>query len=70
MIGYDVAQRMHELGVLVAPGAQAQDLLRLIVRQGMVLTAIGVALGAAIALAAGAQVQPLLFDQPARDPRM
>lgn len=70
VMGYDVAQRMHELGVRVALGAQARDLLQLVVRQGMVLTGIGVALGVAIAFAAGGQVQPLLFEQEARDVRV
>jgi predicted permease len=70
VIGYDVAQRMHELGVRVALGAQTSDLLRLVVRQGMTLATIGVALGAAISVAVGGQVQPLLFEQQARDPRI
>ncbi len=70
VMGYDVAQRMHELGVRVALGAQSRDLLQLVVRQGMQLATIGVLLGAAIALAVASQVQPLLFNQPARDVRV
>jgi len=70
VMGYNVAQRMHELGVRVALGAQSHHLLHLVVRQGMTLALIGVALGAAVAIAVGGQVQPLLFDQQARDPRV
>jgi ABC-type antimicrobial peptide transport system permease subunit len=61
---------MHELGVRVALGAQARDLLRLVVRQGMTLTLVGVAVGGAIAFVAGGQVQPLLFETQARDLRV
>ena len=70
VMGYDVAQRMHELGVRVALGAQARDLLQLVVRQGMALTLIGVLAGGTIAFAAAGQVQPLLFETPARDLRV
>ncbi len=51
-------------------GRRRADLLRLVVRQGMRLTTMGVALGAAIAFAAGGQVQPLLFETEARDVRV
>ncbi len=68
VIAYNVAQRTHELGVRVALGAQVHDLLRLIVRQGMTVSLVGVVLGAAIALAVGRWVEPLLFNESARDP--
>ncbi|MDE3215752.1 MAG: ABC transporter permease [Gemmatimonadota bacterium] len=68
VIAYNVAQRTHEMGVRVALGAQAGDLVRLVVRQGMLVSAAGVALGAAMALAAGRWVRPLLFDESPRDP--
>jgi hypothetical protein len=35
VIGYDVAQRMHELGVRIALGAQTGDLMRLVFRQAL-----------------------------------
>jgi predicted permease len=68
VISYNVAQRSHELGVRVALGAQVRDLMELVLRQGLSVSAIGVALGAAIALGVGRWVQPLLFNESARDP--
>jgi predicted permease len=68
VISYNVAQRTHELGVRVALGAQMGDLIRLVVREGMILGAIGVAIGGAIALASGRWIAPLLFKESPRDP--
>lgn len=68
VIGYNVAQRMHELGVRVALGAQPGDLLRLVLRQGLLVSVAGIAGGIAIALVLSNRVQPLLFQQSARDP--
>ena len=68
VISYDVAERAHELGVRVALGASRGDLLRIVVGQGVRYTAAGVAVGLAIAAASGRWVQPLLFEQGARDP--
>jgi putative ABC transport system permease protein len=60
VISYNVAQRTHELGVRVALGAQMGDLIRLVVSEGMLLGAIGVAIGRWIA--------PLLFKESPHDP--
>src|SRR6185436_11923456 len=68
VIAYNVAQRMHELGVRVALGAQAADVGRLVVGQGLRLAIAGLAIGGAISLAASRWIQPLLFQQNARDP--
>ena len=48
VIAYDVAQRRHELGVRVALGAQARDVLRLIVGEGMRDRVLGCAMGEAV----------------------
>jgi putative ABC transport system permease protein len=68
VIAYTVAQRMHELGVRVALGAQSSDIMRLIVGQAMVITIAGVGVGALLAYVASRWLQPLLFQQSARDP--
>jgi putative ABC transport system permease protein len=67
VIAYNVAQRTHELGVRTALGAQGGDIVRLIVGQGFRFALAGVGVGSALALAAARWVQPLLFDQSARD---
>lgn len=68
VMGYNVAQRMHELSVRVALGARAADVLRLVVGQGVRLVFAGSAIGLALALVASRWLQPLLFEQSARDP--
>jgi predicted permease len=68
VIAYNVAQRTHELGVRVALGAQSRDLLGLVVGEGIRLAVLGLAIGLAVALAAGRYVGPLLFGVRPRDP--
>lgn len=68
VIGYNVTQRMHELSVRVALGAQSMHILRLVVGQGLAFALAGVVLGGTIALAASRWLQPLLFQQSAKDP--
>ena len=68
VITYNVAQRMHELGVRIALGAQTRDVVRLVVGQGVRFALIGVTLGLGLALVGARWIQPLLFQQSARDP--
>ena len=68
LLAYNVTQRTQELGVRLALGAQEADVLRLVIGEGMRLTIGGVVIGGMAALAASTQVQPLLFNQSARDP--
>ena len=68
VIAYNVAQRTHELGVRVAIGAQAADLIRLVVTDGLRLAVAGVVIGAGAALYATRWVKPLLFDVSPTDP--
>ncbi|HVZ47253.1 MAG TPA: ABC transporter permease, partial [Gemmatimonadaceae bacterium] len=68
VISYNVAQRTHEIGVRVALGARAADVVRLILGQGMRLAGLGVAIGLVVALGAARWVQPMLFNLSAKDP--
>jgi putative ABC transport system permease protein len=68
VMAYSVTQRTQEIGIRMALGAQAGDVLRLVVRQGMVLTLIGIAVGMAGSLGLAKVIASLLFDVPATDP--
>ena len=68
VIAYNVTQRTHEMGVRVALGAQARDVIRLIVREGLTIVLPGIALGGIVALVGGKWVAPLLFQVSPKDP--
>lgn len=68
VISYNVAQRLHELGVRVALGAQPRDVVRLVVGQGLRFALLGIGVGLTLALLGARWIQPLLFRQSARDP--
>ena len=70
LIGYEVTQRMHELGVRVALGASRQDIVGLVVGRTIKLMIAGIALGGTTAFIAGRWLEPLLFRQSSTDPRV
>lgn len=60
-VAYDVGQRSHEFGVRLALGARGVDISRLVLGDGLRVTAVGVALGCVIVLAAGRVLASLLY---------
>jgi predicted permease len=62
VVAYGVAQRRAELGVRLALGARSSAIVALVLRQGVALVLLGVAIGVPIALLAGRMLEPLLFQ--------
>ena len=67
VMAYSVSQRTHEIGLRIALGAKPGDVLKLIMKQGMALALIGVAIGIAASFALTRVIKNLLFNVSATD---
>jgi putative ABC transport system permease protein len=68
VLSYSVAQRTQEIGIRMALGARAGDVLTMVLRQGFVAVVMGVAIGVAGTLALTRAMASLLFGVGAHDP--
>lgn len=68
VIAYSVSRRTREIGIRMAIGADPGSVARLVLRQGMLLTSLGVAIGLGLSLLASEVLGSLLVGVSARDP--
>lgn len=68
LMAYSVEQRTQEIGIRLALGAQASQVRKMVVLQGMVLAGVGLALGLAAAFGLSRLITAFLFGVTARDP--
>jgi putative ABC transport system permease protein len=68
VIAYQVTERRHEIGIRMALGAERREILRLVMRQGLRLLAIGLTLGLMGGLALSRLFESYLFEVKALDP--
>ncbi|HEY4131188.1 MAG TPA: ABC transporter permease [Gemmatimonadaceae bacterium] len=68
VISYGVSQRTQELGVRTALGAQPGRIVGMVVREGARMAAMGIAIGALIAVVAARSLETLVFGVTTRDP--
>ena len=68
VLSYSVSQRLREIGIRLALGAQTKDVLRLIVGHGLRLALVGAAVGALVSVMARRGMSSLLFGISATDP--
>lgn len=70
VMAYSVSERTHEIGVRMALGARPPDVVWMIVRRGLVLTATGLAIGLPITLGIARQLASIIFGVKEYDPAM
>ena len=68
LMSYSVARRTNEIGIRMALGANREDVVGMVMRESLLLVALGVVIGTAAALGAGRFVASLLFNLAATDP--
>ncbi len=68
VISYSVTQRTHEIGIRMALGAETGDVVKIVLRQGLQLAGVGVALGIGASFALTRVMSTLLFGVSTTDP--
>jgi len=69
VMAYTVSQRTHEMGIRLALGAKHRDVIRLVVRQGIVLSLIGITIGLGIGAVVTRSLSTFLFGVSPFDPK-
>jgi putative ABC transport system permease protein len=67
IVAYGVAARSHEIGIRMALGAERSNVVRLVLRRGLFLTAVGVVIGVATSYALAQTLSSLLFEVQVHD---
>ncbi|MGB6484979.1 MAG: ABC transporter permease [Candidatus Acidiferrales bacterium] len=67
-MAYSVTRKTHEIGIRMALGAKPADVLRMVIRQGITLTLIGVAIGIIVALGVTRLISSMIFGVTPYDP--
>ena len=68
LLSYEVSRRTREIGIRMALGAQPESVLKLVLRQGIVLAIVGAAAGIGVALGVMRYLSSMLYDVHANDP--
>ena len=68
LLAYTTTRRTHEIGIRMALGAESSDVLRMVIRTGLLLVGIGVALGLIVSVALGRVIATQLWGVSAYDP--
>ncbi len=67
LMSYNVARRTNEIGIRMALGAQRQDVVQMVLRESLIMVAVGTVIGISAALAAGRLVATMLFGLAPHD---
>ena len=68
VISYSVTQRTHEIGIRLALGAQTFDIMKMVLKEGLSLTLLGIGVGLGVSLALNHLIANLLYGITTTDP--